>query len=139
MEGMDVRNPYTGGTMEGMAFQNRLTDSPYGVGSSFKTYYNASTGTRLERQVVTNPYTGTVRTSGSAYNYFTGGGGNRIVDDNPFTGGYRATGTVYNEYTGASAFSEDSYNPYTGTYRADRSSYNPFTGNHRTSSFIGQR
>src|SRR5689334_8183085 len=73
-----VTNQYTGGAVGGMAF-NPYTGSPYPDGAvdpralrhfaavgpstgggSFKTYYNASTGTRLERQVVTNPYTGTV-------------------------------------------------------------------------------
>ena len=134
--GMAV-NPYTGnpdadGPVDERALRNFSSVDPYAAagGGSFKTYYNASTGTRLERQVVTNPYTGTVHTSGSAYNYFTGGGGTGTVEANPYTGGYRATGSAYNPYTGASAFSERSYNPYTGTYQADRDSYNPYIGRH---------
>ena len=140
--GMAV-NPYTGnpdadGAVDERALRNFDTVAPYTGGRSFKTYYNASTGTRLERQVVTNPYTGTVHTFGTGYNYFTGGGGTHTVDANQFTGGYRATGTVYNEYTGAGASSEQAYDPYTGIYRANRNSYNPMTGNVRSSSFTGQ-
>ena len=139
VQGMDDYNEFTGGP-DPAAVRNFLTPSTgSGGGSSFKTYYNASTGTRLERQVAINPYTGTVHTSGSGYNYFTGGGGLRDVDANPYTGGYRATGSVYNVYTGASANSEQSYNAYTGTYRADRNSFNPYTGNLRSSSVTTQR
>ena len=139
VQGMDDYNMFTGGP-DPAAVRNFLTPSTFsGRGGSFKTYYNASTGTRLERQVAINPYTGTVHTSGSGYNYLTGGGGLRDVDANPYTGGYRATGSVYNVYTGASANSEQSYNAYTGTYRSDRNSFNPYTGNLRSSSVTTQR
>src|SRR5262249_36613040 len=71
---VSVTNPYTGDPVEDAAFGNPYTGGPvdrmaYGVrdnrGNSLKTYYNASTGTRLEREVVTDPYTGRVRTSTS--------------------------------------------------------------------------